>query len=209
MIGDVTRELATLKEQLRSLIDRNADAIVVVDDGGIVRFANPAAERMFGRRVAQLLGTPLGLPMVVGETTEIDILSTGEGTVVAEMRVVETEWEREPALLAVLRDITERKHAEQERALLLEEQLARAQAEQALRERDEFMALASHELKTPVSTLSATAQLLHRQLERQQQLSPDQLSRALERVHDQSRRLARLIDHLLDVSRINAGKLTI
>jgi signal transduction histidine kinase len=125
------------------------------------------------------------------------------------MRVVETEWGGQPAVLAVLRDITERKRLELERAALLEEQLARAQAEQALRERDEFMALASHELKTPLSTLSATSQLLKRQLARQGQLQVDQLQRALDLVNEQSRRLARLIEHLLDVSSINSGKMVL
>ncbi len=204
-----THELRTTQEQLRNLIERNADAIVVIDSHGLVRFVNPAAEQLFGRPTEQLLGTELGLPLVVNETTEIDVLGNRGAPRIAEMRVVDTEWNGQPALLAVLRDVTERKRLEQERAQLLREQLARHQAEQALRERDEFMALASHELKTPVSTLSATAQLLLRQLDRHGRFDPEQLQRALDRVHDQARRLARLVDHLLDVSRINSGKLVL
>lgn len=204
---DLARELESVREQLRSLIERNADAIVVVDDSGLVRFANPAAALLFRRRIDDLIGTPLGIPVVVGETTEIHIVGSTDG--VAEMRVVETEWEGVPANLAVLRDITERKRAELQREQLFQEQVARAEAEEALRERDEFLALASHELKTPTATLSATAQLLHRQLDRQGALDPDQLRRALERLQDQSQHLARLVDHLLDVSRINSERLTI
>jgi signal transduction histidine kinase len=159
--------------------------------------------------MSSLIGSDLGLPLVVGESTEIEIVGQREQSGVAEMRVVETEWGSEHALLAVLRDITDRKRAEGERAQLFREQTARAQAEQALRERDDFMALASHELKTPAATLSATAQLLQRQLERQGALEPDQLRRALDRLHEQSRRLARLVEHLLDVSRINSGQMSI
>jgi signal transduction histidine kinase len=190
ILEELTRELAAVKEQLHNLIERNADAVVVVADSGVVRFANPAARRLLGRDADALVGTQLGLPVVVGETTDVNLVNGR----VAEMSVVDTEWGGQPALLAVLRDITERKRAAQETAQ---------------RERDEFMAVASHELKTPVSTLSATAQLLRRQIGRGQQLHPEQLTRTLDRVHDQSHRLARLVDHLLDASRINAGKLTI
>jgi two-component system, OmpR family, sensor histidine kinase VicK len=204
------RELEATREQLRNLIERNGDAIVVVDDAGLVQFANPAAESLFRRPAAELVGSELGLPVVVGETTEIDIVGQNEDQAgVAEMRVMDTEWAGRHACLAVLRDITDRKRAELERQQLFKEQIARAQAEDALRERDEFLALASHELKTPAATLSATAQLLSRQLDRQGSLTPDQLRRGLERLQEQSQRMARLVANLLDVSRINAGKMAI
>jgi len=206
---DPARELEATREQLRNLIERNGDAIVVVDSAGVVRFANPAASKLFRRAPQDLLGTPLGMPVVAGETTEIDILGQGDEIGVAEMRVVETEWGGVRAQLAVLRDITERKRAEQQREQLFKERVARAEAEEALRERNEFLALASHELKTPAATLSATAQLLERQLERQGTLEREQLRRALERLREQSQRLGRLVDHLLDISRINSARLTI
>jgi len=207
--ADLARELEATREQLRNLIERNADAILVVDQSGVVRFANPAAERLFRQSTHDLVGAPLGIPVVVGEITEIDIVVQGDEMGVAEMRVVETEWGGEDARLAVLRDITERKRAERQREQLFQEQVARAEAEAALRERDEFLALASHELKTPAATLSATAQLLQRQMARQGMLEPEQLARSLDRLQDQSQRLARLVDHLLDVSRINAARLII
>ena len=204
------RELRALREQLHNLIERNADGIVVVDGRGLVQFVNAAAERLFRRAASELVGSELGLPLVVGETTEIDIVGQGEGGAgVAEMRVVETEWGGRPARLAVLRDITDRKRAELERQQLFQEQVARVQAEAAVRERDEFLALASHELKTPAATLSATAQLLSRQLERQGSLEPEQLARGLGRLREQSQRMARLVENLLDVSRIQAGRMTI
>jgi signal transduction histidine kinase len=208
-LEQLRHELRATQDQLRSLIDRNADAIVVVDaETGLVRFANPAAGRLFSRPAEQLVGSELGLPLLVDETTEIDIVgAVGPG--VAEMRVVSTEWGRQPALLAVLRDITERKRAAQEREELFKAQLARAEAERALQEREEFMAMASHELKTPVSTLAATAQLLQRLLDRQEQLDAATLRRNLDRLHEGSRRLVRLIDHLLDFSRISTGGLAI
>ncbi len=207
--AELARELQATREQLRNLIERNADAIVVVDEAGIVRFANPAAERLFRQTRDELVGMPLGSPVVLGELTEVDIVGQGDEAGVAEMRVVETEWGGADARLAVLRDITERKRAEQQREQLFQEKVARAQAEQALREHDDFLALASHELKTPAATLSATAQLLQRQLTRQGGLEREQLERALDRLQEQSQRLGRLVDRLLDVSRINASRLSI
>lgn len=207
--GALQHEVRTLREQLRSLIHRNVDAVLVVDRHGLVQFVNPAAEALFGRSAVELVDSPLGLPLVIGETTEIDVVARGAESRVAEMRVVETDWDGQPARLAVLRDVTERKRAELEREQLFREKTARAEAEQALRERDEFLALASHELKTPAATLSATAQLLNRQLLRQGSLAPEQLQRGLERLHEQSQRLARLVEHLLDVSRINAGGMAV
>ena len=96
-----------------------------------------------------------------------------------------------------------------ERARLYEsEHLARAEAEAAVRARDEFLSIASHELKTPVAALKASAQLLQRRLERGS-LDPDYLARTLEIFDETSDRLTRLTSDLLDVSRLRTGNLTL
>lgn len=206
-MNELQEALSACEERFRNLIVRNADAIVVVDDKGDVRFVNPVAEAFFGRSAGELVGSEFGLPVMAGETTEVDIVGSDGNPCVAEMRVVDTEWEGGAALLAVLRDVTDRKRAEEERVQLVREQVARADAEQALRERDEFLAVAAHELRTPLSTLSAAAQLLRRQLDRQPTLTPEQLHSAAVRLDEQSRRLARLVSRLLSLSDINAGTL--
>ncbi|HKP12581.1 MAG TPA: PAS domain S-box protein, partial [Blastocatellia bacterium] len=139
------RALETCEARFRNVINRNADAIIILDRSGIVRFVNSAAESLFDRRAGELTGVAFGFPLVVGETTEIDVLRRGGDLAVAEMRVVETEWEQEPAHLASLRDITDRKRAEEERAGLIREQAARAEAEAAGR-RFSFLAEASARL---------------------------------------------------------------
>jgi signal transduction histidine kinase len=202
-----SQELQAAEARFRNLIVRNADAIVVVDQHGIVRFGNPAAEALFGWRADGLIGVPFGFPLVIGETTEIDVVGASGESVVAEMRVVETEWEGAPALLAVLRDISERKRLEAERAARLQEQVARAEAEQTIRERDAFLAVASHELRTPLSTLSVAAQLLLRRYQRDGTLEPGYLLESLGRLDTQARRISRLVEHLLDVSRIDVDKM--
>src|ERR1051326_1305952 len=136
--SNLARELQARREQLRNRIDRNADAIVVIGESGVVRFANPAAERLFRQSKPDLVGAPLGIAVIVGEITEIDVVGQGNETSVVEMRVIEAEWGGEGARLAVLRDITERKRSEQQREQLFQEQVARAH-EEAVRERDEFL----------------------------------------------------------------------
>lgn len=105
------RKLKASEDRFRNIITHYADATVIVDRQGIVRFANPAAETLFDRPIDDLVGDMFGFPMVSGETTELGILRHGEAIAFAEMRVVDIEWEDEPAYLASLRDITERKFA--------------------------------------------------------------------------------------------------
>ncbi|MEO5356966.1 MAG: ATP-binding protein [Nitrospirae bacterium YQR-1] len=95
------------------IIERNADAIVIVDKSGFILFVNPALENMFGRPCNELIGELFGFPMVDGETIEIDIVNRAGAMKIAEMRVVELPWEGEMVYLASLRDVTERKKTEQ------------------------------------------------------------------------------------------------
>jgi PAS domain S-box-containing protein len=99
------------ERRFHQLIHSNADGIVVVDREGTLRFVNPAAEVLFGYPATMLVGMQFGFPVVVGETTELDIVRPDQ-EIVVEMRVVETLWEGDIAYLASLRDITDRKRAE-------------------------------------------------------------------------------------------------
>jgi signal transduction histidine kinase/DNA-binding response OmpR family regulator len=102
-------------------------------------------------------------------------------------------------------EIAERKQAEEQRAeLLVREQAARAEAEQANRTKDEFLATLSHELRTPLTAILGWSHLV-----RTGKLESAQLSRALETIERNARSQSQLIDDLLDVSRIITGKLQI
>ncbi|PZW36502.1 signal transduction histidine kinase [Thermosporothrix hazakensis] len=74
--------------------------------------------------------------------------------------------------------------------------------------KDRFMSIASHELKTPITTIRGQAQLALRRLEKMRELSPEMkgMKQALERVNDQTQRLTSLVEELLDVSSLRAGK---
>jgi signal transduction histidine kinase len=73
--------------------------------------------------------------------------------------------------------------------------------------RDEFLSVAAHELKTPLTSLRGFAQLLMRQLDRDELPDAVRMRQALSAIDQQSAKLARLVNQLLDVSRIEAGRL--
>jgi len=98
----------------RALVERNADGVLIVDAQGRVRYANPAAGRLFGRASGSLVGQELGFPLVAAEAVEV-ILVRGGVPVYAELRAAPIEWDGEPAHLVSLRDTTDRRRAEEQR----------------------------------------------------------------------------------------------
>jgi len=105
-------ELERCLRQFHNIIDRSADATLIVDREGVVRFANAAAGQLFGQGAEQLVGEQFGYPVSTEATTEIEILEQEQNPRVVEMRVVATRWEGAPALVATLRDISELKRTE-------------------------------------------------------------------------------------------------
>ncbi|MBW4680378.1 MAG: PAS domain-containing protein [Microcoleus vaginatus WJT46-NPBG5] len=146
------QQLQLLEARFRNVINKNADSIIIVNSFGLVNFANPATESLFNCKVEELVGRSLFGSFVVenpacemdtaimpggGTTgtadtrivqTQVDITPLCGDKAVAEMRVVETEWEGEIAFLILLRDITARLRAEE--ALRQSESRFREQAQQ-------------------------------------------------------------------------------
>lgn len=163
LVARLRTQLATSEARFRSIIERNADGILIVDREGHTRYVNPAAEQLFGRSAADLLGDEFGLAVVPGETTEVDIVRRdGSAEIVAELRASATSWEGEPAQLITLRDITDRRQADERAQRLLREQAAREQAEEAGR-RASFLAESAKRLDSsldPTTTLRRLSQLI-------------------------------------------------
>jgi signal transduction histidine kinase/DNA-binding response OmpR family regulator len=107
------RENGLDQAEIGFLIEKNADGIVVVDENGTVVFANPAAAQLFGRASELLIGSPIGIPLVAGETTDIVILRPDGDRVEAEVRVVETMWDDRSGRLASIRDVSLRRTMEE------------------------------------------------------------------------------------------------
>lgn len=111
--------------------------------------------------------------------------------------------------ISVQREVSTRKRAEVERAeLLAQAQAARAQAEVAVEVRDQFLSIAAHELKNPLTALLANAELLDRRIARGGEIS-EREQRMVHAIHEQGDRLNTMITTLLDVSRIEMGQLPI
>ena len=101
------------------------------------------------------------------------------------------------------KEIRQRQRAEEERAqLLVQEQKARAEAENLNRLKDEFLSTVSHELRTPLNAILGWSQIL-----RTQRADAATMNRALETIERNARSQAQLIDDLLDISRIITGKI--
>jgi signal transduction histidine kinase len=119
------------------------------------------------------------------------------------------------ALRARMRQYQIREHLHEREQAALErerlyaaEQQARAEAEAALRTRDEFLSIAAHELKTPLTTLMGNIDLIQRRTRREGSLS-ERDTRAIGVASQQARRLKQMINSLLDLSRLAQGQLSI
>ncbi len=176
---------------------------------------NPAFERQTGLKDAVGKSVRELVPNIDGSWFELygKVAKTGEALRFENHEPAMGRWfdvyasrVGNPALhqvALVFKDITARKHAEVERERLFDlERAAREQAEEAGRLRDEFLATVSHELRTPLASILGWVQML-----RAGGLTEDKRARALETVERNARAQAQLIEDLLDVSRILAGKL--
>jgi signal transduction histidine kinase len=198
---------------VRSLLMQLPDAVMGVDGGGRVTFVNVEAERMLGREPAVLVGhsiaeilpqlaldqrlpdgmDPLALSdLVLGERIFAPVLRRYAGVDVTELTLS-------------FRDVTsERRHREERSRLLAAESAARAQAEQASRAKDEFLAVVSHELRTPLNAILGWTRILRAGMEEE-----EKRGRALETIERNAIAQQKLIEDILDVSRIISGKLQI
>ncbi|MBL7210956.1 MAG: diguanylate cyclase [Desulfobacteraceae bacterium] len=186
--------LQASEARLGRLIDKNADAIMIVAPDGVVRFANPSAERLFGASSHELAGKKLGFPLPTGESSEIELIDAEGNAVVAEMRAVAMEWEGEKAYLASLRDITERKQMEAElrkanRKIL--EQQDKVIEEERLKVLLQMAGATAHELNQPLTVLLGNIDLLSLRTE-----EPQKFSRYMEELKGAGKRVASVIKRI-------------
>jgi signal transduction histidine kinase len=187
------------RDRLHSIVERMADGVVVVGVDGMIRFANPAAERLFGRSASSLLGQVFGWPVVSDESTEVEVRRPGGEVVTAELRMVESDWERAPAVLVSLRDVTDRKQLELER-------VARAKAESADQAKSEFLGIMSHELRTPLNAVLGYTSLL--ELGNTGPVTDAQRAQ-LARIRASGTHLLDLVNEMLDLAKAGAGTLAL
>jgi PAS domain S-box-containing protein len=189
------------------------EAVMVLDRLGRVIDLNPSAQRLLGHPAAEVLGTDAGRAFGAWPALAARLEGLAEGTFEVcgsgacvdrfhEVSVAQlSERGQAAGWVVVVRDISERKWAERERARLAEEQVARAEAEASGRAKDRFLAVLSHELRTPLTpVLMAVTALLDGD-------EASGLRPTLEMIRRNVELEARLIDDLLDVTRIGRGAL--
>jgi len=227
----IVRDLTERKRAEQSLasmaaiIESTDDAVISKTLDGIITTWNPAAERTYGFTKEEALGSPMSIvtpPELAGQLQEIlDKLRSGQqvehletvrirkdGTrldVSVTISPIRDEAGEIVGASTVARDITERKRAERERELLLmREQSARLQAEEANRLKDEFLATLSHELRTPLTAIIGWAHMLTTS-----QMDDSSTRHGIRIIERNAHAQKQLIEDVLDVSRFITGKLTV
>jgi len=214
--------LRSTENRLRAVIETVVDGIVTIDRSGLMHTFNPAAERLFGYRAAEVIGRNVNMLMPEPYRGEHDgylshYLGTGERRVIGIGREVtgqrqdgsifpmylavsEMQLNGERHFTGIVRDISAQKHIEQ--ALLL----AVERAEAADRLKSTFLATMSHELRTPLNSIIGFTGILLQGLAGP--LNPEQ-DKQLGMVQTSARHLLALINDVLDISKIEAGELQV
>ena len=207
------------------------EGLFTLDNEGRVTFMNPAAQRLFGWTLTEMLGRkmhdvthhshPDGSPFPIEECAGYAVLR--EGKMLSEHEDVfirkdgsffDVVYSSSPlrgdgkvtGVVVVFRDISDRKQAEEERARLLQaEREARADAERANQLKDEFLATLSHELRNPLNVVIGYAEILRRTDDQK----PDFVIKAAETIRRNALAQSQLVSDLLDLSRLQMGKLSL
>jgi len=212
----VVRRTAALERASAALRERNAllnaittstpDLIFAKDRLGRTLMANPAWKKAVSlAEEAPTLDDNERLVLESGETMFLEE-TLGERTFLTSKSPLRDEQGRVIGLIGIATDISERKQAQGKlEQLVIAEQRLRAEAERANRAKDEFLAIVSHELRSPLNALRGWSHLMLTGQPPERSLV-ERAAKAIKRNVDHQ---TRLIDDLLDTSRIVSGKLTI
>lgn len=224
----VHRDITSRKradERFRLAVEAAPAAMILVDQQGTIVMLNALTEQLLGYTRDEIIGQSIERLVPVrfrghhsafrerfganaqrrpmGAGRDLYALRKDGSEVPVEIGLSPIDTVDGLFVLAAVMDITERKHVDEERArLLVREQTARAEIEQASRLKDEFLAVLSHELRTPLNAVLGYAHLLGSGA-----LSAERTSHAIGAIQRNAQAQARLVESLLDLSRIMAGKL--
>ena len=212
-------------EYLASIVEGSEDAIIGSDLNGVVRSCNRGAERMYGYAAAEMVGQSVFMLLPEDRRTEVDpILDRirAGGSVAAHNsvrvhksgRIINVSVTISPIIdgtghavgaSSVARDISGQLELQRqlERIASDNERLYR-EAREANQLKDQFLAMLSHELRTPLTSIAGWADILRRQ-----QVEPDTFRMAIESIARNVALQTKLVDDLLDVSRIVNGKMRV
>ncbi|WP_312835537.1 response regulator [Comamonas sp.] len=205
--------------KFRSIYEQAQSGIALIDDDGCFVDANPAMLEMLGRSAAEVLGRPVSAFAAPSHQARIEAMCAPQSSQAlwreevvlldATGQALHVEWSMAARVngelrVAAVANVSNRIQLELERKQLLErEQAARATAERYSRSKDDFVAVLSHELRNP---LSAIMMNVHQVLRKS---PPPEFAKNLDAIKRNASTQARIISDILDVSRINSGKLTL
>jgi PAS domain S-box-containing protein len=206
------------EERYRLVTDTATDVIIAIDDESKILFANRAVEGIFGYPVAQVIGQPLtmlmpesmrqhhlaginryietGRKQVDWGAIELQGLHKSGKEIPLEISFAESSENGKRIFTGTMRDVTERSRA-------VEARTARDAAERANQAKSEFLSRMSHELRTPLNAILGFSQIL------QMDSSTPEQEESVSYILKAGRHLLSLINEVLDIARIEEGKLTI
>lgn len=221
------------EQRFRKVVESAHDGIMIVNSKGIIEFANQRTLTHFGYEPGELDGKPFETliperhrakhsgyhtdymanphPRPMGANLELFGRRKDGSEIPIDISLSPIKTGPETKVTAIIRDISEtKKLAIERKALLEQERDARASADQAKIDaelanatKDVFLATLSHELRTPLSSILSWAQLIQKN-----KFDPDKLKHGIQTIEQSAKTQGQLIDDLLDVARIQSGKLS-
>lgn len=212
------------EEKYRNLLASAYDGIMVINQEGNITYVNPTLEKMFGYNLGELLNKHYDI-LILNRDRQKHALLHQQYFLIPEQRTMgqllnifgrhkngteipvaislsPVKTKNNFSITCMIRDITEFKKLENDRIqILAQEQHLREVAERANRIKDEFLATLSHELRTPLTTILGWTQFLLSKVD-----APE-IKDGLTIIEQSSQVQGQLINDLLDVSRIQSGKL--
>jgi len=174
-----------------TLVQETADSIVILDRDGVVKFVNPAAEDLLGRRAEDMIGKPFGLPSEAGEH-DVTVARPDGDSRLAEMRVIETNIGGVSARVAALNDVTVRRQLENTIKAVENQTKRHAKRSQS------FFSNVNHDLRTPLTHIIGFSELM-----KNEQFGPLGQNRYREYandIHSSGRMLLDMIEDLLGIA---------
>lgn len=182
------KQLEELESSRRQIIEHNADGILILDQNGVVKFVNPAAEDILRSDKSQLLDKPFHIPKLRQGTAELSVERRRGGEASIELKLVETEWNGEQVYQASVRDISDLKEIQnqfKEKANMLAVQNV---------ELDEFAHTMAHQVQGLLSQMVGYASFIEAHYQKN---LPDEAQYSLNQIVKSGNKMNNVINELL------------